>query len=175
MSGTDSYGSVSEAKRSRAAVSTGFLAEHIPVPANHRIRNQVSGKRLRRCGFRLRSFCEFLDFVRTKIRLACLFPFSDTLVRLLAVGIKYSSTGSYVYLAIVFCDRYATFTLGARIHALRRSCAGRGVTLQLYVCTHNASAYAVPVSLTAPYCARFCTQTCLLIPCADRPTAHRQT
>ena len=33
VSGTDSYGSVSEAKRSRAAVSAGFLAEHVPVPA----------------------------------------------------------------------------------------------------------------------------------------------
>ena len=43
VSGTDSYGSVSEAKRSRAAESAGFLAEHVPVPAHHRIRNQACG------------------------------------------------------------------------------------------------------------------------------------
>ena len=42
VSGTDSYGSVSEAKRSRSAVSTDFFAEHVPIPANHTIRNQVS-------------------------------------------------------------------------------------------------------------------------------------
>ena len=33
VSGTDSYGSLSEAKRSRAAVSADFSAEHVPVPA----------------------------------------------------------------------------------------------------------------------------------------------
>ena len=34
---------VSEAKRSRAALSADFLVEHVPDPVNHRIRNQVSG------------------------------------------------------------------------------------------------------------------------------------
>ena len=46
VSETDSYGSVSEAKRSRAALSARqqiFLVEHVPDPVNHRIRNQVSG------------------------------------------------------------------------------------------------------------------------------------
>ena len=43
VSETDSYGSVSEAKRSRAALSADFLVEHVPDPVNHRIRNQVSG------------------------------------------------------------------------------------------------------------------------------------
>ena len=44
-SGTDSYGSVSEAKRPRVAVSAEFWAEHVRVPAHHRIRNHagVSG------------------------------------------------------------------------------------------------------------------------------------
>ena len=49
VSGTDSYGSLSGAKGSRAAVSAEFSAEHVPVPAHHMIRNQVS-KDLRESG-----------------------------------------------------------------------------------------------------------------------------
>ena len=40
--GTNTYGSLSEAKRSRAAVSADVSAEHVPVPVHHTIRNQVS-------------------------------------------------------------------------------------------------------------------------------------
>ena len=43
VSGTDSYayGSLSEAKRSSAAVSADFPAEHVPAPAQHTARGEI--------------------------------------------------------------------------------------------------------------------------------------